>query len=393
MDAERADNPDYTEKTRRRKVAAAGALPEPEEKWYSPEGELPGQGFRTTQRTQRGGLTMKKAATFGLAVLLTVLGASCAPQATTGAAAGEALIKLMPKGTTGVMAIDVRRAMGTEAAKKTLQDPKAKEKYDEFVKMSGIDPMKDVAYVGIGLTGTMANLKEGGVIINMKYDQARIRALIKEKAPESTEEAYNGIPVFSNLDGSETEKTTRAAFLDATHIVLGSENGVKAIIDVRQKKAESIGKDPLMASVLKKVDKSGFAWGAFVVPQDMVKKAVASSPQLKVLEGFTAMTMSFDYRLSAFVADIRAHGGTKEQNENLASTLNGFKSLGAMFAAQEPLAGEALNGVEISAGADYTRLSINLPQEVLDKLGKMAESKAGDYIKDKKKDEPAGEIK
>ena len=336
---------------------------------------------------------MKKAATFGLAVLLAVLGASCAPQATTGAAAGEALIKLMPKGTTGVMAIDVQRAMGTEAAKKALQDPKAKEKYDEFVKMSGIDPMKDITYVGIGLTGNMANLKEGGVIINMKYDPARLRTLIKEKAPEATEEAYNGIPVFSNLDGSETKKTTRAAFLDATHIVLGSENGVKAIIDVRQKKAESIAKNPLMASILKKVDKSGFAWGAFAVPQDMVKKAVASSPQLKVLEGFTAMTMSFDYRLSAFVADIRAHGGTKEQNENLASTLNGFKSLGAMFAAQEPLAGEALNGVEISAGADYTRLSINLPQELLDKLGKMAGAKAGDYIKDKKKDEPAGEIK
>lgn len=336
---------------------------------------------------------MKKAATFGLAVLLAALWASCAPKAATGAAAGEALIKLMPKGTTGVLAIDVQRAMGTEAAKKALQDPKAKAKYDEFVKMSGIDPMKDITYIGIGLTGTVANLKEGGVVINMTYDQAKLRALIKDKAPEATEEVYNGIPVFSNLDGSETEKTTRAAFLDATHIVLGSEKGVKAIIDVRQKKAESIAKDPLMASILKKVDKSGFAWGAFAVPQDMVKKAVASSPQLKALEGFTAMTMSFDYRLSAFVADMRAHGGTKEQNENLASTLNGFKSLGAMFAAQEPVAGEVLNGVEVSAGADYTRLSINLPQEVLDKLAKMAESKAGDYLKDKKKDEPSEEIK
>jgi urocanate hydratase len=91
--------------------------------------------------------------------------------------------------------------------------------------------------------------------------------------------------------------------------------------------------------------------------------------------------MSFDYRLATFVADIKAHGGTKEQNENLASTLNGLKGLGAMFAAQEPVAAEALNGVEISSGADYTRISISLSQETLDKLSKLAQSKAGDFMK------------
>jgi hypothetical protein len=102
--------------------------------------------------------------------------------------------------------------------------------------------------------------------------------------------------------------------------------------------------------------------------------------------------MAFDYRLATLVADIRTVGGTKEQNANLASTLNGFKSLGAMFAAQEPVVGEALNGIEISSGDDFTRLSINLSQEVLDKLGKFAESKAGDLRK-VKKDAPVEEKK
>ena len=51
------------------------------------------------------------------------------------------------------MAIDFQRAMATEATKKALQDPKAKEKYDEFVKMSGIDPMKDISYVVVGFSG------------------------------------------------------------------------------------------------------------------------------------------------------------------------------------------------------------------------------------------------
>jgi hypothetical protein len=336
---------------------------------------------------------MKKATTLGLAVVLTALLISCGQATKSGAAAGEALIKLMPLGTMGVMAIDVQRALGTEAATKMLQEPQAKAKYDEFVQMSGIDPIKDIFYIGIGLDGSGGKIEDGGVVISMKYDQAKLRALMKEKAPEVVEESYNGVPYFSNLDGTDPDKQkTRAAFLDADHIVIGSEKGVKGIIDVQQKKADSILKDPALAAALKKVDKSAIAWGAMAVPQDLLQKGIESMPQMKVLEGVTALTMSFDYRLATFVADIKAHGGTKEQNETLASTLNGFKSLGAMFAAQEPLAGEALDGVEISSGADYTRVSISLPQEVLDKMGKLAQSKAGDLMK-AGKDQPAEEKK
>jgi hypothetical protein len=325
---------------------------------------------------------MKKMTTLGLAVVLTALLISCGQGAKSGAAAGEALIRLMPKGTMGVLAIDVQRALGTEAATKMLQEPQAKAKYDEFVQMSGIDPMKDIAYIGLGLNGGGEKVEDGGAIISLKYDQAKLRALMKEKAPEVVEENYNGVPYFSNLDGTEPDKQkTKAAFLDAGHIVIGSEKGVKGIIDVQQKRADSIVKDPALAAALKKVDKSAIAWGAFAVPQELLQKGIESMPQLKVLEGVTALTMSFDYRLATFVADIKAHGGTKEQNENLASTLNGLKGLGAMFAAQEPVAAEALNGVEISSGADYTRISISLSQETLDKLSKLAQSKAGDFMK------------
>ncbi len=325
---------------------------------------------------------MKRTTTLGLAVVLTAMLISCGQGVKSGAAAGEALIRLMPKGTMGVLAVDVQRALGTEAAAKMLQEPQAKAKYDEFVQMSGIDPIKDISYIGVGLSADGGKIGDGGVVISMNYDQAKLRALMKEKAPEVVEEDYNGVPYFSNLDGTEPDgQKTKAAFLDAGHIVVGSEKMVKGIIDVQQKKGDSIAKDPTLAGALKKVDKSAIAWGAFAVPQDLLRKGIESAPQMKALEGVTALTLSFDYRLATFVADIRTHGGTKEQNETLASTLNGFKSLGAMFAAQEPLAGEALDGVEISSGADYTRISINLPQETLDKLAKLAQSKAGDLMK------------
>jgi len=326
---------------------------------------------------------MKKAMTLGLSVLLTLLFASCAPAGVkSGAAAGEALIKLLPEGTIGVMAVDVQRMMGTEMAGKVLEDPEAREKYDEFVKMSGIDPMKDITYVGFGLIGgSGANVQEGGVVINLKYDKAKLLGLMKEKAPEIKEETYNGVVLYTNLDGSEGKQTTRAVFLDDAHIVLGGEKAVKGIIDVHQKKADSLAKSAVMSAILKKVDMSGFAWGAFAVPQELLKKGIETSPQFKVLEGVTALTLALDFKLATFSADIRAHGGTKEQNADLASALNGFKALGAMLAAQEPVAGEALNGIEISSGPDYTRISVSLPLEVVDKFGKLAQSKAGEFMK------------
>lgn len=340
---------------------------------------------------------MKKASILGLAALLIVTLTACTSTTgvKSGAAAGEALIKLLPKSTMGVVAVDVARVMGTEATVKALQEPKAKEKYDEFVKMTGIDPTKDISYFGFGLIGAPSGAApegDGGFIVNLKYDKAKLLGVLKEKAPEVKEETYNGVIVYSNLDGGKSKQTTQAAFLDASHIVLGSEKGIRGIIDVYQKKAESIAKNAEMAAILKKVNKSGVAWGAFAVPPDFVKKGMEKNPQLKVLEGVTALTMAFDYKLATFTADIRTLGGTKEQNANLASTLNGFKSLGAMFAAQEPVAGDVLNGITISSGQDYTSLTITLSQEVLDKVGKVAQSKAGEYIKIKK-DEPQEEKK
>jgi hypothetical protein len=335
-------------------------------------------------------LTMKKAAILGLAVFLAAVFTSCAPSAgvKSGAAAGEALIKMMPKSSTGVVAVDVQRLMGTEAIIKALQEPKAKEKYDEFVKMSGIDPMKDITYLGVGLIGTPSGAAtDGGAIISLKYDRAKLLSLIKEKAPEVKEELYNGVAIYSNIDG-DAKQTTRAAFLDAGHIILGSEKGVKGIIDVQQKKAESLARNAEMAAILKKTDKSGLGWGAFAVPQELLKKGIEANPQLKLLEGVTAVTMSFDDRLNAVIADIRTIGGTKEQNANLASTLNGFKAMGAMLGGQDPAAGEFLNGISITSGADFTDLSINVSHEVMDKIGKLAQSKAGDLMKSKKGEAP-----
>lgn len=337
---------------------------------------------------------MKRTAMGLLAIALVATVAACGSTTglKSGAAAGEALIKMIPKASTGVLAVDVQRLMTTEAAVKALQEPKNKEKLDEFVKMSGIDPTKDIVYVGGGIMGLpMGSSPEGAAIIGLRYDKAKLQALIKEKAPQAREELYEGVTVYSNIDGDPSKATTRAAFLDATHIVLGTEAGVKGVIDVVKKKAGSVAQSPEMMALVKRADKSALVWGAFAVPKEMLQKGIAANPQLKVLEGVTGLVLSFDDRANGVVVDLKTIGGTKEQNDNLAAAINGFKAMGAMMGAQEPLVGEILNGVAITAGPDYTDVAIAITHELQQKIGEMARAKAGEFMKPKK--EPAPEEK
>ena len=128
---------------------------------------------------------MKKTSALSLAVLLAFVVTACTPATglKSGASAGEALIKLLPKSTMGVMAVDVTRAMGTDMAMKALQDPKSREKYDEFVEMTGIDPMKDISYFGFGIISTSsgpATQNDGGFIVNLKYDKAKLLGAVSK---------------------------------------------------------------------------------------------------------------------------------------------------------------------------------------------------------------------
>jgi hypothetical protein len=108
-----------------------------------------------------------------------------------------------------------------------------------------------------------------------------------------------------------------------------------------------------------------------------MKMAVEKNPMLKVLEGVGGLTLSFDYANNNLIAEIRTVGGTKEANNQIATMLNGFKAMGATASVKEPLAGEVLNAIEITSGADFVKLYARIPSEVLEKLQKMAQEKFG----------------
>ena len=327
---------------------------------------------------------MKNTLRIGLAILLALSLVACAQQGSlkAGSATGKSMLQLIPASSRAILMVDVHRSLTSEAFQKALADPKAKQKYDEFVKMAGIDPAKDVYLMAMAMSGAQANnSRQGAAVINLRYDKATLLAKLKEKAPGLKEENYNGVTVYKGPGKPTAEGLAPCgAFLDDSNIVIGQESVVRAVIDVYQKKADAVVKSAEMKPLLKAVNTGANFWAVAAIPQDMVKAAAEKNPMLKNLVGLTGLTLSFDYAASSLVLEVQGLGGTKDQNKALADMLTGLKGMGALAAAKQPLLGDVLNKVEISSGPDNVKIYASVPQELLDKIQKMAEEKFGGMV-------------
>jgi tetratricopeptide (TPR) repeat protein len=321
------------------------------------------------------------------------------PSAAAGsiAAAGPDLLKLLPRSTAIVLVVDPQRFMDIDDIAAAMQAPKFKADYDEFVRSSGIDPQKDVAYVAFGMTlpadpDQIFNLSRskpplGVFVIKLKYDQSRLFALLKEKLPDAGPELYKevaiypplylgGTPTTLSVRAGDGQKGFRIAFLDSSHLVLGSDIDIRAVIDVYRETSEPLAKDPGMTDLVGRVDKSGMAWCAVAYPAEFIKKFVEAKPQLEAIETLKGAILAFDNEASELTINIRVIGGGKEQNMRAAATFNGLKFILAMkYAKEEPALAELLNGIAVTSGEDYTRATLTVSHETLGRLWKLAGSK------------------
>ncbi len=327
---------------------------------------------------------IKKAMMIPLVFLVCGALVSCNPPASVkaGSATGAAMLQLLPANVRGVFVVDVHRALGTDVAAKILKDEKAKEKYDQFIKMIGLDPMKDIYFLVVAVTGTPTGMERhtGAAIINLKCDKDLLITKLKSVAKDLQEETYDGITIYKVPERGRSGDARVGAFLDDSNIALGNEQVVRALIDVSRKKSESVLKNPEMAKVFKSVNKSAMIWGAVAIPPALVQMAIEKNPMGKALEGITALTLSFDYANRNLVTEIESLGGTKEQNEQRANMLNGLKAMGATAASEQPVWKDLLNTLEITSGADHIKIFASIPGELLDKAQEMAKEKLAGMI-------------
>jgi len=328
---------------------------------------------------------MKKHFQIIMAILIAASLVSCANEGglKAGTATAKSMLQLIPADARGVVLINVHKALATEPAVRALKEEATKKKYDEFVAKAGIDPAKDIYFLAIasGVNPTGKG-QEGAVIVNARFNKADLLSKLTGPGKGLPQETYEGITLYKGLEFNSPQKsfTVVGAVLDDSNIVLGNDKVVRNVIDVYRKKADSISKSPEMAKVLKAVNTSAVAWGAFALPPDMTKGLIERNPMLKSFQGVTGVTVSFDYADALFIAEIQSLGGTKEQNKQLADMLNGFKAMGAAAAGQGQAVMDLMNALEITSGDDHVKIYAGLGSELLDKLGKMAREKAAGMV-------------
>lgn len=316
---------------------------------------------------------MKKSTVFFLIICFALFSCySCgkkpaAPKA--GLAKAEDMLSLVPKDAKGLVVVDVHRIMNTAAVSKTIQEGENAQQFQTFVQEMGIDPQKDIYFsIGALMGGIGQSDQEGVAIINLKYNKDVLLARLKKEQAEIAETTYSNVTVYQ-ATSPEMKKAMCGVFLDESNIVVGSEIGVKQVVDIYQKKGDSLLKNENFKKLMAGTNKEAMVWGAFEIPAETIKQAASWSPMVSVFDSINAMLMTFDVKGSDFVAEIKALSVDEAKNKQMADALNGFKALGAAAASKEPQIGEILNSIVISSASDHVKISAAIPIALLESLG------------------------
>ena len=347
---------------------------------------------------------MKKITTLTLALVLLLFGIAACKKAgapAAGSATADDMLSMIPKSAQGVVVLDIHAALNTAVIDKMIKDSKDNQKYLDIVKETGVDPQKDIFFAVIGLMGTGGlNNASPAIIVNMKYDQAKLLAKLKEKATNVTEEVYEGLTLYTVPETGE-KKPMSGVVYDASNIILGEAKDVKAVIDVVKKGGENILKNDVLAALLKTADKTAMVWAAIAFPPDMMKTLAAQNPMASSLESMKSLLIALNYNSKALQIEIKGMGGDAEKNKQTADALNGLKALGAMASTEKPEIGELVNKIEVTSSPEFVKIAANIPEELLTKLGATAQEQVKEKLagvkdedkkdekKDVKKEEPA----
>ncbi len=296
----------------------------------------------------------------------------------------EAMLVMVPEGPVMLMAFDFQRFANLNFFDKTLkQDWQTNAKtakefkdYPEFVQKTGVDLQKDVYTIVAALYGGFESKNpELLAVVNLKYDEAKLLAVFKEKGVISAEEPYGGRTLYT-LKDEDAKKDMRLAFLNKANILFGSPLSVKNAIDLAAKKGKSVKQTAVLMKYVDKLDKKNMFWLAVGNIPDKFKNTPSGGMMPVDLSKAEAFTAVADFKNKVLSGELRLISNNEAGNKQIVDMLNGLKALGAMGSEKEPELGQLLNGIQLSSTADSIKLTFSLSEELMDKLGDKAKDKA-----------------
>ncbi|MCP2604698.1 hypothetical protein NLC29_00890 [Candidatus Aminicenantes bacterium AH-873-B07] len=281
----------------------------------------------------------------------------------------EEILRILPKESTGIIFLNIEKISHAEFFKKLTS--KEKKKIENW----GIDPEKDIHFIGIAIFGkTVPGKKaEGVMVMHLNYKRDLILSNLKKEGLNITIENYENVPLISGID--RKNKNLKMTFINDNLMGIGNEKVLKKVIDLRKGKGENIFKNSQLMNLIKDINQESFLWGGFLIPKKGLKEVLAKNPQAKIFESIKAISFFMDYNNVRYQGELNLHNDNEAQNKQMADFLNGIKAMISMGKGQDPDVQELLNGIKISAEAMGIKFTINLAEDLIMRLKQKSEKK------------------
>ena len=292
---------------------------------------------------------------------------------------------LLPAEATVLFGLDLDGLLSSAAfatvrsrAEKALDDPG----YRNFTADTGLDLLRDFK----GVTGALWGLSGGQMpdsirflaVVTAQYQRSKLSALLGKKS--NVPELYRGFEIWTvEKEGpkSKSESMTVVLLEDQT-ILLGTVSAVKQALDLKMEPGPSVLNNGELVEQLQKLGSENQLWAVALAPGDLLKAAGNPPPGqanvFQLLQGIEATTFALKVT-SGLRLLLEGTFGNEQDAGTLNDLARGFLAtmrLGAPSDRPEPL--ELLNTLDVQQEASAVRITVDIPQELLEKLAANPES-------------------
>ncbi|HYK92367.1 MAG TPA: hypothetical protein VE398_26635 [Acidobacteriota bacterium] len=238
----------------------------------------------------------------------------------------------------------------------------------EIITKTGVDPTRDLHYL-VAAGRSLEGHKGTGVVVAIgSFDESKITAFIKSKAPTPPFEfTYtDGTHVLMIPESDSSKPSKGVAFIKPSEIALGDQDSLKALLDTRASNGAGIASNPVLGPLINSLHPDEMFWFAGDAGS-ILSKAPTNTPfggSISAIQSVVG-TLNLD---QAVVGKITANAKDLESAQKLTDVARGFVALGQLAGDQNPDLTELLKGINISVDKTQVSLVLNFPFELLDKL-------------------------
>jgi hypothetical protein len=152
---------------------------------------------------------------------------------------------------------------------------------------------------------------------------------------------------------------------------------LKEALGLAAKKGNSIRTNKELMDLYAKRDTKKILWGTGLIPPSTAAPSGQPGDPMASLQGLKAFTLALDYDNKDLTIDWTGYSQDASQAQSLVNLVNSYKSIfGASLAAQDPLWGQTIQGMQIGNQEKSVTISLKLSDELLKQMSQKLAAKA-----------------